>query len=120
MYSLSPTQQSGSASPLICIIGIREPEISERESLGLLPGDGSLYHRSSGEGRGWKLSLPVSSSPEIHDDEAASWVTPNSNYDLALLRYLYQTLAEYAGAEPGRKRGQALERDPGRASGSGG
>ena len=23
-------------------------------------------------------------------------MTPNSNYDLALLRYLYQTLAEYA------------------------
>lgn len=40
--------------------------------------------------------LPVSSSPEIHDDEKESWVTPNSNYDLALLRYLYQTLAEFA------------------------
>lgn len=40
--------------------------------------------------------LPVSSSPEIHDDEAESWVTPNSNYDLALLRYLYTTLVRYA------------------------
>ncbi len=40
--------------------------------------------------------LPVSSSPEIHDDEQESWVTPNSNYDLALLRYLYGTLCKYA------------------------
>ncbi len=43
-----------------------------------------------------KYYLPVSSSPEIHDDETASWVTPNSNYDLALLRYLYQTLIDYS------------------------
>lgn len=42
------------------------------------------------------LYLPVSSSPEIHDDEKESWVTPNSNYDLALLHYLYKTLAEFA------------------------
>lgn len=40
--------------------------------------------------------LPVSSSPEIHDDEKESWLTPNSNYDLALLRYLYGTLISYA------------------------
>lgn len=40
-----------------------------------------------------KLYLPLSSSPEIHDDEAQAWLTPNSNYDLTMLRYLYQTLA---------------------------
>lgn len=42
------------------------------------------------------LYLPVSSSPEIHDDEKESWVTPNSNYDLALLHYLYKTLVEFS------------------------
>ncbi len=46
------------------------------------------------EGPDGKLVLPVSSSPEIHDDEAASWLTPNSNYDLALLHYLFQTLVQ--------------------------
>ena len=46
--------------------------------------------------RDGKLYLPVSSSPEIHDDEAQSWVTPNSNYDLSLLHYLYETLTCYA------------------------
>ncbi len=40
--------------------------------------------------------LPVSSSPEIHDDEKESWLTPNSNYDLALMHYLYQTLITFA------------------------
>ena len=40
--------------------------------------------------------LPVSSSPEIHDDEKESWLTPNSNYDLALLHYLYLTLISFA------------------------
>lgn len=41
-----------------------------------------------------KLKLPISSSPEIHDDSLASWLTPNSNYDLALLRYLFARLME--------------------------
>ena len=40
--------------------------------------------------------LPISSSPEIHDDEKESWLTPNSNYDLALLHYLYLTLISFA------------------------
>lgn len=40
--------------------------------------------------------LPVSSSPEIHDDEKESWLTPNSNYDLALLYYLFQKLIEFS------------------------
>lgn len=42
------------------------------------------------------LYLPISSSPEIHDDLAESFVKPNSNYDLALLHFLFDTLVEYA------------------------
>jgi len=42
------------------------------------------------------LYLPISSSPEIHDDNADSFLTPNSNYDLALLRWLIGRLAELA------------------------
>ena len=38
------------------------------------------------------LLLPVSSSPEIHDDTAKAWLKPVSNYDLALMRYLFKTL----------------------------
>jgi len=40
------------------------------------------------------LYLPLSSSPEIHGDEPQAWLTPNSNYDLALMRYLFFQLSE--------------------------
>ena len=38
--------------------------------------------------------LPISSSPEIHDDTLASFLTPNSNYDLSLMRWLFTALEE--------------------------
>jgi alpha-L-fucosidase 2 len=43
-----------------------------------------------------KLKLPISSSPEIHDNSMESWLKPNSNYDLALIIYLFKTLLEYS------------------------
>ncbi|MCZ8510964.1 hypothetical protein O9H85_00640 [Paenibacillus filicis] len=43
-----------------------------------------------------KLLLPLSSSPEIHDDSLDAWLTPNSNNDLALLHYLFNTLDRLA------------------------
>ena len=42
-----------------------------------------------------KLYLPLSSSPEIFDNLPKAYLKPNSNFDLALLRYLYKTLAGY-------------------------
>lgn len=33
-----------------------------------------------------KYKLPLSTSPEIHDNSKQAWLTPNSNYDLALMR----------------------------------
>lgn len=47
-------------------------------------------------GEDGKLRLPVSSSPEIHDNQLESWLTPNSNYDLSLLRYLFTRLEQMA------------------------
>ena len=47
------------------------------------------------EGADGLLYLPISSSPEIHDDNLEAFLTPNSNYDLALLHYLYKTLEAY-------------------------
>ena len=47
------------------------------------------------EEKGGKLYLPLSSSPEIYGAERESYLKPNSNFDLALLRYLYQTLLKY-------------------------
>lgn len=42
------------------------------------------------------LKLPLSSSPEIHDDELGAWVAPNSNFDLSLLQWLFGAVAEMA------------------------
>lgn len=42
-----------------------------------------------------KLYLPLSTSPEIYDDTRSAYLEPNSNFDLALLRYLYKTLSTY-------------------------
>lgn len=40
-----------------------------------------------------RLLLPLSTSPEIHDNSQRAWLKPNSNYDLALMRDLFQNLA---------------------------
>ena len=53
------------------------------------------------EEREGKLFLPISSSPEIHDDTIASFLPPNSNYDLALMRWLFSALEKMAGQIPG-------------------
>ncbi|MCC7494442.1 MAG: hypothetical protein IT204_18945 [Fimbriimonadaceae bacterium] len=43
------------------------------------------------------LRLPLSSSPEIHDNSLRAWLQPNSNYDLMCLEALFRGLAELAG-----------------------
>lgn len=48
------------------------------------------------EERNGKLYLPLSSSPEIHNASPSAYLTPNSNFDLALMIYLYKTLQSYA------------------------
>lgn len=43
-----------------------------------------------------KYYLPVSTSPEIFDNTRKSYLEPNSNFDLALIIYLFKTLKGYA------------------------
>ncbi|WP_304643068.1 hypothetical protein [Pseudomonas sp.] len=43
-----------------------------------------------------KLKLPLSTSPEIHNNSLKAWLTPNSNNDFSLLRWLFGALAEMA------------------------
>lgn len=45
-----------------------------------------------------RLKLPLSTSPEIHNNTQRAWVKPNSNFDLALLTWLFHANAEMAGA----------------------
>lgn len=47
---------------------------------------------------GGKLVFPLSSSPETHDNTLKSWLTPNSNYDCAMLHRHFRSLLEMAQA----------------------
>lgn len=96
MYALSPTNQlwlCQSFERYYRTTGDRDflinkayPYLSQSAEciLGLLEERDGLYY------------LPISSSPEIHDDHIQSFVTPNSNYDLSLMRYLFGTLKKLA------------------------
>nr|MBI1232171.1 hypothetical protein [Cytophagales bacterium] len=46
-----------------------------------------------GEG---KRKLPLSSSPEIHNNDASAWFDQMTNYDLALVRWTYTAAADLA------------------------
>ena len=61
------------------------PEVPSRNASPLAPG----HRPRSAEGPpkagpGGRLKLPLSSSPKIHDNTLRAWLTPNSNFDLAL------------------------------------
>ena len=47
------------------------------------------------EEKNGKLYLPLSTSPEIFDATERAYLKPNSNFDLALLIYLFRTLKNY-------------------------
>lgn len=96
MYSLSPTNQLW-----LCQAFERHYRFSgDRE---FLRGRAYPYLKETAEfildileERDGKYYLPVSSSSEIHDDHIEAFLTPNSNYDLALMRYLFTALASMA------------------------
>ena len=44
------------------------------------------------------LKLPMSTSPEIHDNSVKAWLEPNSNYDQALMAWLFGAVAEMSAA----------------------
>lgn len=54
-----------------------------------------LHGVKDGEGR---RGLPLSSSPEIHNNSLEAWFRVTTNYDLALVRWLYGAAAEMADA----------------------
>lgn len=59
-----------------------------------------------------KYYLPVSTSPEIFDNTRKSYLEPNSNFDLALIIYLFRTLKGYAETlgENAEKYGRILKK----------
>ncbi len=59
----------------------------------------TVVRRWLAEDENGRLVLPLSSSPEINDNEITSWLPHISNYDLALLRFLYLALVEFTDDE---------------------
>ena len=59
--------------------------------------DASIFLEAVTEtGSDGKQTLPLSSSPEINDNRLEAWFPTITNYDLALIRWLFETTAELA------------------------
>jgi len=111
-YSLSPVQGAWAAQAFYLhwryaadpwFLAERAYPYSALVAEGLVP-----LLRPGADGR---LRLPLSSSPEIHDNSLAAWMTPMTNYDLSLVRWLLSALEEMAatlGKEAERARWAAL------------
>ena len=68
-----------------------EPRLSLAARCGGLLGYELSIRREDG-----KRKLPLSSSPEIHNNSAEAWYLETTNNDLALIRWLYGAAAELA------------------------
>lgn len=77
-YSLDKTFLRERAYPWIRAVAIHLDELSVRDSLG-------------------RRKLPLSSSPEIHDNRVEAWFRQTTNYDVSLIRWLFGAAAELAG-----------------------
>lgn len=96
-YSLSPTMTIWAAQSFDeYYLYTGDEEFLKNRAYPFLRGVGKAI-RALLEEKDGKLYLPLSSSPEIFDDTAEAYLQPNSNFDLALMRYLYKTLKVYAG-----------------------
>lgn len=95
-YSLSPTMTIWAAQSFDeYYLYTGDAEFLKNRAYPFFKGVGraiaSLLYEKNG-----RLYLPLSSSPEIFDDAKKAYLEPNSNFDLALLRYLFGTLKKYA------------------------
>lgn len=84
-YSLSPTNQLWLCQIMAryCYFTNDEAYISRIHSYMKEVG---RFLTSILEEKNGVYKLPLSTSPEIHDNTKKAWLTPNSNYDLALMR----------------------------------
>ncbi|MEG0178025.1 MAG: hypothetical protein RR424_04835 [Oscillospiraceae bacterium] len=94
MYSLSPTNQLWLCQAFERHFRFTGDEAFLREKAYWYLSESAAFIMSLLKEKNGLLYLPVSSSPEIHDDLIESFVTPNSNYDLSLMRYLFTSLIE--------------------------
>lgn len=98
-YSLSPTMSAWVAQSFYLHWRYTmDPVFLRTRAYPFLERAGTALLALMRPGPGGKLRLPLSSSPEIFDNSRKAWLPANSNFDLALLRWLYAALAEMAHA----------------------
>ncbi|MEN9362456.1 MAG: hypothetical protein RL095_3991 [Verrucomicrobiota bacterium] len=98
-YSLSPTMSAWSAHLFYLHWRYtRESEFLSGRAYPWCSGVGECMLALLKPGPDGRLVLPLSSSPEIHDNSPRAWLKPNSNYDLMSLKMLFLSLEEMASA----------------------
>lgn len=93
MYSLSPTNQlwlCRAVEKHVDYTGDRD--FMQNRAYPYIKAGGDSILSLLQENEDGKLVLPLSSSPEIHDNSLQAWLTPNTNYDLALMRAHFKSL----------------------------
>ncbi|MGN0534705.1 MAG: glycosyl hydrolase family 95 catalytic domain-containing protein [Eubacterium sp.] len=98
MYALSPTNQlwlCQSFERYYSYTGDRE--FLEKKAYPYLEQSARFILSILEEDKDGFYVLPLSSSPEIHDCTLKAFLTPNSNYDEALMIYLFTALERLAG-----------------------
>lgn len=114
-YALSPTMSIWTAQSFDeYYLYTGDREFLENRAFPFLEGVAAAIAGLLEEKRG-KLYLPLSTSPEIYDAEPEAYLTPNSNFDLALMRYLFGRLADYCrilGKKPDKYESILSKLDP--------
>lgn len=94
-YALSPTMSIWTAQSFDeYYLYTGDMEFLKEKAYPFLEGVGEAIKGILKEKDG-KLYLPLSTSPEIHDGTPQAYLEPNTNFDLALMRYLYLRLIDY-------------------------
>lgn len=96
MYSFSPTNQIWLCQSFERYYRYTGDKVFLEERVYPYMKEVGKFIRGLLEEKDGKYYLPISSSPEIHDDTIKAFLTPNSNYDLALMRYLFIQLISLA------------------------
>lgn len=100
MYSLSPTNGAWVAqSYYLQWRSTRDRLFLRQRAYPFVKEIGTALSELLVPGKDGLLRLPLSSSPEIHDNSIRAFLKPNSSYDQALLRWTFGALAEMAAAQ---------------------
>ncbi|MDR0705524.1 MAG: glycoside hydrolase family 95 protein [Planctomycetaceae bacterium] len=101
-YSMSPTTSAWLAQHFYLHWQYsRDKEFLEKRAYPYLRDVAVFLDQISVRGKQNKRKLPISSSPEIYNNSLKAWFLTTTNYDLALIRFVY-TAAEDCARELGR------------------